>query len=329
MKIYTNPTDENILNNASFLTHAGNMHADEVFSAVVLNIPDNWDKILIRINQVPENTNALCFDIGHGKYDHHQVGGNGKRPWNNIPYSSIGLIWKDFGNAYIYSVLEENYKKIDAPSPEATAKFINPIHQHVDKHLIQCIDAMDNGIPAYDRPGSYNTMNIVTIINQFNPTWDEIPDEIDYYNQMQTKRFESAMTTARITLNNLILRAYSNLKAKQLEKSIIENTKGKILTLTKSLPWTLYKSIYPSQIAFVVFPNNRTGYIVQCVPTSQGSQTPKIPFPEFLCGMTPDKLQKSTNIPTAIFVHKDGYIAGATTQEDAIKLAEFAIRYYS
>ena len=64
MKIYTNPTDENILNNASFLTHAGNMHADEVFSAVVLNIPDNWDKILIRINQVPENTNALCFDIG-------------------------------------------------------------------------------------------------------------------------------------------------------------------------------------------------------------------------------------------------------------------------
>ena len=328
MKIYTNPEDEHIISKATFITHAGTMHPDDVFSAVVLNIPDNWDKTLVRIDQLPKNTNALCFDIGYGKYDHHQNGGNGTRGKNHIPYSSIGLIWRDFGNEYIFSVLEENYKEIDTSEPEKALKLLKTINYIVDKQLIQCIDAMDNGLPPYDHPGIYKVMNITTIINQFNPSWDEIPDDINTYNQLQTKRFESAMTMARITLNNLILHVYSDIKAKNLENSIINDFKEEqILILNKALPWTLYNSIYPSNIAFVIFPNNRTGYITQCVPIAKGKQTPKIPFPNFLRGLTTQDLIEITKIPTATFVHKEGYIAGARNKEDAIKLAQLAIRY--
>ena len=53
-------------------THSGRFHADDVFSAALLRIINPKIRF-IRVNQLPDNTgNAIVFDIGGGRYDHHQ-----------------------------------------------------------------------------------------------------------------------------------------------------------------------------------------------------------------------------------------------------------------
>ena len=52
-------------------------------------------------NDLPDGT--IVLDIGGGKYDHHQRGGNGARE-NGVPYASCGLIWREFGKELLKEV---------------------------------------------------------------------------------------------------------------------------------------------------------------------------------------------------------------------------------
>ena len=63
-----------------------------------------------------------------GKFDHHQKDRNGQRE-NGIYYSSIGLLWKEFGKKYL-----EKLK----------VKDIDKTFEYIDNELIQYIDATDN-----------------------------------------------------------------------------------------------------------------------------------------------------------------------------------------
>ena len=58
------------INEAQYVTHAGNFHADDVFSTVFLeklfgNIT------LIRLKEYQDDGTKLAYDIGLGKFDHH------------------------------------------------------------------------------------------------------------------------------------------------------------------------------------------------------------------------------------------------------------------
>lgn len=78
---------------ANAITHGGVFHADEVMATVILShvMPQIN---LARVFTVPEDTNAVVYDIGGGKFDHHQRGRNGCRK-NGVLYSSAGLLWKE------------------------------------------------------------------------------------------------------------------------------------------------------------------------------------------------------------------------------------------
>ena len=122
------------LADANCITHSGKFHADEVMATVILEkiMPVN----LLRISKVPKtNPNIIVFDIGGGKFDHHQENKNGERE-NGIPYASAGLIWKEFGLEII--------KKFAADTQNLD---YNRIFQNIDQKLIQGIDAIDNGVP--------------------------------------------------------------------------------------------------------------------------------------------------------------------------------------
>ena len=88
-------------------THGGQFHADDVFSAALLKIL--WPDIkIIRGNKVPDNFDGLIFDIGLGKFDHHQKN-NECRP-NGVPYASFGKLWREFG---LKIVSKNAFLKID------------------------------------------------------------------------------------------------------------------------------------------------------------------------------------------------------------------------
>ncbi len=75
-------------------THGGVFHADDIFSTELLKILNPAIKIL-RGFSVPEDFTGIVYDIGGGKYDHHQKDSRVRE--NGIPYAAFGLLWEKFG----------------------------------------------------------------------------------------------------------------------------------------------------------------------------------------------------------------------------------------
>ena len=163
---------------ATVVTHAGNFHADDVFSIVFLeNFLYNQDIVIYRsMNGLPDvekfKPNVIIFDIGHGQFDHHQKGGNGYHLTSDvynkaIPYASFGLLWKKFGKSFCDRITNNN--------PINSIK----VWQYIEEQLVLGIDAFDNGIyprcnPDYD----YKIITISNIISLLNPTSTEENDYI-------------------------------------------------------------------------------------------------------------------------------------------------------
>lgn len=124
------------------LTHSGKFHADDVFSAALLKIiyPDIT---IQRRNSVPKDYGGLVFDIGHGKYDHHQVGSPIRD--NGIPYAAFGLLWNTYGE----TILSKREAK------------------EFDEDFVQPLDLNDN-------TGVENMLS--DVIKSFNPVWNSEND---------------------------------------------------------------------------------------------------------------------------------------------------------
>lgn len=103
-------------------THSGKFHADDVFAYAALRMMGCTAK-LHRVNQLPDNLGetALAFDIGEGKYDHHQK--NRKSRSSGTPYASFGLLVRDF------------YTLLDLSEAE---------YKELDRNFIRSLDAADN-----------------------------------------------------------------------------------------------------------------------------------------------------------------------------------------
>lgn len=145
------------------LTHGGRFHADDVFSAALLKLL-NPSVQITRVFDVPENFDGLVFDIGWGRFDHHQKNAP-VRP-NGVPYAAFGLLWKEFGAGLV--------------GPEEAERF--------DFHFIQPLDLDDN-----TGCGS----EIAGLIGAFNPSWDSdrSPDDcfaeaVAFAEVILEKRFE-------------------------------------------------------------------------------------------------------------------------------------------
>lgn len=180
-------------------THTGTFHADDVFStALLLLIYPNSE--IKRVSVVPEQIepNAIVYDIGFGRFDHHQK--NKEYRENGIPYAAFGLLWRRFGK-YIFS---EN-KSI----------------QRFDEEFVQPLDLTDN-------TGCFNIL--ATMIADFIPTWD---NDSDY-----DVAFLLAVDEAKAILDRRFSHLKAKLKSydiviKQYEKA--ENQD--IIALKECIPW--------------------------------------------------------------------------------------------
>ncbi|MEE3392165.1 MAG: MYG1 family protein [Lachnospiraceae bacterium] len=120
-------------------THGGKFHADDVFATALLKIL--FPKIRItRGFEVPKDFDGIVYDIGFGKFDHHQADKEIRE--NGVPYAAFGLLWREFGSGIVG---EEEAKRFD-------------------KLFVQPLDESDN-------TGKYCTM--ASVIGDFNPGWNE------------------------------------------------------------------------------------------------------------------------------------------------------------
>lgn len=286
---------------ANLITHGGRFHADDVFATVIMMKYLGTAKVYRAIELPKVKNNVIVYDIGWGAYDHHQKGGNGVR-YNGVPYASAGLVWKEFGRAILNSSCDPYF-----------------VWKNIDKKIIQGVDAIDNYVmPRADYP--IQPMSISKVISLFNPTWtsDESEDEA----------FIKAVRFAEVIFDNMVKSAESKAKARKIVGEAIENSSKHIMILNPFVPWQdfLFNSDNPKakDIHFVVFPSDRGGYNWVCISKEFNRYENRKDVPKEWCGCTSEELQKLTGIATAKFCHVDGFIGGAETLEDTIKMVELA-----
>lgn len=292
------------IDEANCITHGGTFHSDDVFATVFLDRLNN-DVRVIRVMEAAEEVDGkITYDVGRGRYDHHQFGGNGERE-NGIKYASIGLLWKEFGKDLLKKMNVEN---------------IEYVWNKMDEKLISYIDANDNGQTEKVNQ-KCEIVELAHIISDFNRNWDE---DID-----QDERFLEATKLAEYVFDNRLKSIIAKSKALKKVENAIELSENKVLILDEYMPWKeiLLNSTNEKakEILYVVMPSNRGGYSVNAVPVSEGSFENRKSFPENWGGKQNEELANITGVKTARFCHNARFLCTADEKEDAILLARKAV----
>lgn len=222
--------------NAKAFTHSGKFHADDVFSSALL-LYLNPQITITRGNRVPEEYDGIVFDIGRGRYDHHQRDSRVRE--NGVPYAAFGLLWEELGSGILGETLAQRF----------------------DEEFVQPLDNNDN-------TGEKN--ELATLIGNFNPVWDaqkNIQKEeesisaepaltAEEKSRGLTKEFQRAVQMAGMILENKFARYRADARADaQIEEVLSARedlTDTRILVLSEFVP--CQKRLKETDIAFVIFP---------------------------------------------------------------------------
>ena len=290
---------------ANLITHNNKFHPDDVFSTVFLSkYIDNPVLFRINVGEV-DAPNAIVYDVGFGKFDHHGIDAK-YRPNSNLKYCSFGLLWSEYGKDYL---LKQNYEYVDE------------LYTIIEDKLVKQIDGIDNGIFP-NIQAEYSLLDLDHIIDMFNPTWEEKDVDTDIY-------FERALQVAEIIFDNLVKYEYAKIKATKKVLLAIDNVVDNMLILDEYLPYqdAVFTStnIKAKDIKIVILPSNRGGYCVKPITISRDSKELLINFPKEYRGLHDEELASISGIKTAKFVHLSGFLASTDTLEDAILLAKKAL----
>ena len=280
---------------ATAFTHSGKFHADDVFSFALL-LYLNPEITITRGNRVPDDFDGIVFDIGRGKYDHHQKDSRIRE--NGVPYAAFGLLWEELG-------------------PEILGE---ELAQKFDEAFVQPLDNNDN-------TGEKN--ELATLIGNFNPTWDAEGGNDEAF-------FQAVSVAGMILENKFERYRGNERADKRVEEIYTRHQQAfhdrekhrddaRILILPEFVP--CQKFLSETEIAFVIFPSNRGGYCIQ-PQKKEFSMNYKCAFPEAWLGLEGEALQKATGLSGAGFCHKGGFLMSTENLEDAVKACEISLKEY-
>lgn len=194
-------------------THDGDFHADEIFAIVLLSHFKNVNAPIIRtrdkdiLSEACKNKECYVIDVGsiydpeNLNFDHHQASFNlTNEDYENIPYSSCGLIWK---------YLKENMFL------NLSLFVINKIDDFVSR-----IDMLDNGIK------NYYQMSIISTCNYS-------PDD-------DVTKFNKALDIAKYYFYSLLQKWETQFQKHSIEKTALENAENKIIFSEEKISVTPY-----------------------------------------------------------------------------------------
>lgn len=269
---------------ASAFTHSGKFHADDVFSSTLL-LYLNPEITITRGNKVPEDFDGIVFDIGRGKYDHHQKDSRIRE--NGIPYAAFGLLWKDLGCEILGDELAEKF----------------------DEAFVQPLDNNDN-------TGEKN--ELASLIGSFNPSWDENGGTDEAF-------FRAVSVAGMILENKFARYLGNERADKRIEEVLETRDQtgdSRILVLPEFIP--CQKRLSETEVAFVIFPSNRGGYCIQ-PQKKEYSLNYKCSFPSEWLGLENEELQKETGLSSATFCHKGGFLMSVGDLSDAIRACQISL----
>lgn len=237
------------------------------------------------------------YDPGKNRFDHHQIGGAGKRE-NGIPFSSFGLVWKKWGE-----------KLADAEAARL-----------LDQKLVSPIDANDNGISITTSKFSglreYTIYDIVTAFSEEN----------GFSETELLERFKEAVNLAQAIIRREINIARREIAdTKEVMNSFSTAEDKRLVVLDKNLLWLPALASQP-EVFYVVYPRKDGTWGAQAVSKDLNNyfQSRKL-FPKNWAGRTDKDLVQVTGVPDAVFCHTGLFLCVAKTRGGATKLAKLAL----
>jgi uncharacterized UPF0160 family protein len=294
-------------NNKKLITHDGSFHADDIFAAAALSmmLEKEGKNVEIIRSRDPEiwKTGDYVFDVGgiydeeKNLFDHHQAGGAGKGPFG-VDYSSLGLVWKKFG------------EKISGSKKSA---------EIIEKRLCAPIDAVDNGIDLTENKYEIAPYYIQSFFHSMVPTWKEGDEKIDLI-------FLECVEIAKKVLLREIIQANDLVEAEEtVLKVYSESGNKKIIVVDKNYPFEYILSTLPEPL-YAVYPRKSgNGWGVKAIRADMKTFNNRKDFPKAWAGLRDEELQRLTGVADAIFCHRALFVAAAKSKEGAIKLAQIAV----
>ena len=203
--------------------------------------------------------------------------------------------------------------------------------------FVSAIDAHDQAslnVSAKHTDDKSIHMEVVTLqglISGMNP----VPLVENNNEAENTKQFYAALEFAQGFLRRFILRKISKLLAYRYAASKV--TTDPVLVLDHYCDW--HEAVRDANkdravpIKYVIYPSmNGRGFAIQAVKKGGGQSTTDnllVPFPDAWAGISEASvLSKVSGVESAIFCHRDRFVASSSTLAGAIEMANKSIKIY-
>lgn len=288
-------------------THSGTFHADDVFAFAILRAsqPDGIDLVRTRELALMEQADVV-FDVGGiydraaRRYDHH-MRDKPLRP-NGEPFSSAGLVWRDYGLAAVGRL-----------QPGLEPKTAERIVAMIDQGLIRDVDLMDNGAMT-PVPGHFSTL-----VEAFNITFVEKGGD-------ENAAFLAAADLASAVLARVVAQANASAQAEaSVAEAAARADDPRIIVLDVRVPWE--DAIFDlglDQALYVVRPAG-DAWTCSAVPPERGSFGQRLSLPDAWGGIRDEDFAKMTGVSDATFCHPARFVCGAKSREGVLALAKMAV----
>ncbi len=293
-------------------THNGGFHSDDVFACATLQIllDKKGEKYEVWRTRDSERLARAdyVFDVGgeyspeKNRFDHHQKGGAGARQ-NGISYAAFGLVWKSFGEEICES---------------------REVAEEIDRKFAQPIDANDNGMDVF-----ISKIQDVTPITFQDIVGLNYPEDGANEKEYQ-KSFLMLAGLAKDILQKAIRKTKKQFEINSYMKGLYGSAEDKRVVVVEKeygrFALTVGAFDLP-ELLYIVYTSSRGDEwnIVATRKNKEGMDSKK-PFPKSWTGLSGADLQKETGIFTSKFCHNGGFLCVAEKREDAIELANLAIK---
>lgn len=323
-------------------THSGKFHCDEVLGMSMLRcLPQYRSARILRSRDPAELSGATVvidvgaeFDPSRHRYDHHQRGftevldpSSRDEKLRRTKLSSAGLVYKYFGR----EILKSHFGVSD---PALVETLFNQVYEN----FVESVDGIDNGIQVCEHgaPRYKIRSDLASRVDRLNPAWNQ-PDLDENF------QFQRAMAVAteefEAQVNGLL---HSWWPARSIVLRAIESRKsvhpsGRVIRLEQPCPYKEHLYRIESElglggpsdrILYAVYQDqaNKNSWRVQCVSEADDGFKNRWSLPDSLRGLRDEALSVAAGIPGLEFVHASGFIAGAKSEEAAMRLADAAIK---
>ncbi|WP_330448489.1 MYG1 family protein [Paracoccus marcusii] len=293
------------------VTHSGGFHADEVLSTVILTRLHPQARIM-RTRDADWITPAegrIIYDVGRDFdaarmiFDHHQ-----KSPPlrdDGPPYSSFGLIWRQFGRDYLAAL-------------QVPAADIEAIHAAIDADLVLPIDLVDNG--ALSPTGPLADLSLPMLLESLKPVFDDRSPDAD------DRAFDGAVAIARAFVEAAVARKAAKHRAEAVVMAAIAAAgDGSVLELPMGMPFrSAITAAGADHLLFVIHPRD-TDWALTGIRRDADGFALRADLPAAWAGLTDGAFEAASGRSRARFCHNARFIAVAADRDAALRLADLAV----